>query len=337
MDPIYSRQECIAAIKDFYEFLGKMYLDVSSSIIYPPDNGWPNMTTEVMGCLGKDREIIMLLRQLPYPEVRPFSDNPDAGLPDRKLYDWKTSVDKLMKEEMDAEDVLWDVEGRRHHFGKRIPKHFVGLIDAFHGENVVLLDIKTGLVYWMDCPQYILEACEPKPSNLVYPLEDVVEAGGMERATVVRTRDEAEKEVWDTETEQRDEETPPTSDDEDEDDEEEEEDASEDESDDDSDDGYDDIKWGPCWPVRHFFAMLKNHYLKLNFIPYDHLTVIHIWTKQYQNWEKIPQGVPEALQSIYHKHGWPNVGIFNKEECLIELKKEVAEKFPNIHRYRDDR
>ena len=242
-----------------------------------------------------------------------------------------------MKEETDAEEVLWDVEGERHHFGKRIPKHFVGLIDAFRGRNIVLLDIKIRLVYWMDCPQYILEACEPKPSRLVYPLESEVEARGTERATVVRAGDEAEEEAWDTETEQGDRETPPTSDDEDDSDGEEEV-ASEDESDDDdSDEEHDDIERGLCWPVRHFFAMLKNHYLKLSFIPYDHRTVIHIWTKQYPNWEKIPQGVPGALQSIYHKHGWPNVENFNKEECLAELKKEVAEKFLNINRYRDDR
>jgi hypothetical protein len=63
----------------------------------------------------------------------------------------------------------------------------------------------------------------------------------------------------------------------------------------------------------------------------------HIRTKQYRNWEEIPQRVPEALQSMYHKHEWPNMGTFNKEECLAESEKEVAEKFPDVHRYRHDR
>jgi hypothetical protein len=36
MEPIYSRDKCVAAIYDFYDFLGKMLLDLPASIIYPP-------------------------------------------------------------------------------------------------------------------------------------------------------------------------------------------------------------------------------------------------------------------------------------------------------------
>lgn len=326
MDPTYSRDECIAAIKDFYAFLGKMYLDLSSFVIYPPADGWPNMTPEVMGCLGKDREIISLLRHLPYPEDRPFSDHPDCSVPAYRLYDWKTSVDKLMNRETKAKEVLWDVEGRPRQFGKRIPKNFVGLVNAFHGENVVLLDVKEGLVYWMDCPKSVLEASEPQPSRLVYPLESEVE---------VRDGSKAEEGNSDSEIEQGDQETPPTSDDEggEEEDDESEDDNDDEDDDEDSEDEYTGIEWGPCWPVHHFFAMLKNHYLKLNFIPYDFRTVIDIWTEETPSGRPIPKGIPQLLQSIYHRNGWPDLEKFNKEACLAELKKELAEKYPDINRY----
>ena len=316
MDPTYSRDECIAAIEDFYAFLKKMYLNVPARIVHPPASGWPNITPEVMNGTGKDKEVVELLRRLPYPEDRPFSEHPDCLLPNNRFFDWKTEVDQMVDGEQDAENLLIGAGGWAHQFGNRIPKHCVGISGVFREKNVILLDTKEGLVYWMDCPEYILEVCEPKPSRLVYPLEGEAEENS------------------DDEAKQEDKETPPTSDENDDNDDDEEED----EDDDDDDMSWcGEIEWGPCWPVRHFFAMLKNHYLKLNFIPYDHQSVIHIWTKEYSNWKELPKGVPEALQAIYHKHGWPDVENFNKEACLAELKKEVAEKFQGINRYQNNR
>ncbi|KAF3004787.1 hypothetical protein E8E13_002650 [Curvularia kusanoi] len=338
MDPMYSRDECITAIKDFYEFLGKMYLDLPSAVIYPPTNGWPNITSEViMGCLGKDREIASLLRHLPYPDSRPFRSHPDCGLPGYRLYDWKTEVDRLLEDKTDAENILWDVEGEAHYFGKRIPKHFVGLMDACRGKyvppNVVLLDVRDGLVYWMNCPEHILKTCEPQPSRLVYPLEG--ETGARNICNVAfPARAEERWEDRDSDSEQEAQETPPTSDDEDSQEEEEEDDNDDDDSDD-SDDAYDEIEWGPSWPIRHFFAMLKNEYMKLNWIPYNDQTVIDIDESQWPDeaLEQAPRDIPRVLQSIYHKHGWPDLEGFDKEACLVELKKVVAEKYPLMHTY----
>ena len=241
-----------------------------------------------------------------------------------------------MDERTAAEEVLWDVEGEPYQFGKRIPKHIVGLVNALRGKNVVLLDIKEGLVYWMDCPKHILEACEPQPSRLVYSLEGEVEARGFEGTTGVHTGDEVEAEHSDAETEQGDKETPPTSDDEgddDDDDDDNDDDDDVDDDDDGSDDEYDEIEWGPCWPIRHFFAMLKNHYMKLNFIPYGHRTVLDVWTDKSPAGKSIPEGITQLLRSIYHKNNWPDLEKFNKDACLAELKKELAEKYPDIHKY----
>ena len=74
---------------------------------------------------------------------------------------WKTSVDKL-EEKADREDTLLATESEGYQFRGKIPKHCVGLAHALNiSEYVMLLDIGTGLVHWMDCPEEILEACDP--------------------------------------------------------------------------------------------------------------------------------------------------------------------------------
>ncbi|KAF2632510.1 hypothetical protein BU25DRAFT_76272 [Macroventuria anomochaeta] len=306
-----------------------MFLDVPSSIIYPPPGGWPNMIPEVMDCLGKNAEVISLLRHLPFPDDQPYTARPHC-LPGCRFQAWKTSVDKLKEEEADREDLLLATESKEYQFGGKIPKYCVDLTHALNiSEYVMLLDIRTGLVYWMGCPEEILEACDPQPSRLVYPLEGEAEAD-KDRSVVV-----AEGEEDDTETsdDNREHETPPTSDDEN--------DDEDDEPDDSEDDGEsEDVEWGPCWPVRHFFAMLKNHFIKLNFIPYSSQRVIQIWTERYTDHEKIPEGVPEFLQSIYHKHGWPNLEVYQKEACLAELKDATGTegtKYYNLDQYYQNR
>ncbi|KAK8104829.1 uncharacterized protein PG998_011862 [Apiospora kogelbergensis] len=80
----YSRDETISAVRQFYTFLSKMYMD-ESDILEPPEGGWPHMDN--LRCMGKTDEVIELLRRLPYlcpkgpegkvglwPSVAPRSD-----------------------------------------------------------------------------------------------------------------------------------------------------------------------------------------------------------------------------------------------------------------------
>jgi hypothetical protein len=62
---VYSEAATIAAIRDYYKFLTKMYLN-DSVITYPPEGGWPSITTESLQSLGKTKKVISLLRHLPY-------------------------------------------------------------------------------------------------------------------------------------------------------------------------------------------------------------------------------------------------------------------------------
>ncbi|KAK7962864.1 uncharacterized protein PG986_003689 [Apiospora aurea] len=59
----YSRYETISAVREFYTFRSKMYID-DSDILEPPEGGWPHM--ENLRCMGKTDEVMELLRRLPY-------------------------------------------------------------------------------------------------------------------------------------------------------------------------------------------------------------------------------------------------------------------------------
>ncbi|KAK4506098.1 hypothetical protein PRZ48_004063 [Zasmidium cellare] len=111
----YSREETIAAFRDYYEFLQSMYLD-ESRILIPPEDGWPEITVEIMQLLGKDSEVTELLKRISY---------------------LKASSD-----------------GQKTHkctFGP-IPPHVIGLTN---GGNNIFLDTQLGVVYFVDCPHAI--------------------------------------------------------------------------------------------------------------------------------------------------------------------------------------
>ncbi|KAH8692463.1 hypothetical protein GQ44DRAFT_635935 [Phaeosphaeriaceae sp. PMI808] len=260
MDPFYSQDECVAAIRDYYDFLTKMFMD-PSYIIEPPEGGWPNITRETMQGLKKSEEIVSLLRSLPYVVGKPYSV-PDC-LPGSSFCDWTSAADRLISGKTHPEGALITSEGEEHRFGGKVPRNCVGIAGGMRDRDIIILDAGVGLIHWMKCPDH--------------------------------------------------------------------DDDSEDE---DSDDGMM-MEWGPCWPVRYFFEMAKNHFRELNFIPMDSNDVIDIWTNGGMDCDKpVPKEVIELLQGIYRKHGWPNLGKYRKEECLAEIKQQLDEKYPEHHRYR---
>ena len=165
----------------------------------------------------------------------------------------------------------------------------------------------------MNCPEEILKACDPQPSHLVDQSESEAKAE-QERSAAVAEGQEDDAEDSDDEDNES--------------------------SDSEDDDESEDVKWGPCWPIRQFFMMLKNHFIKLNFILHSSSRIIQIWTGRYTVHEQIPKGVPEFLQSIYHKHGWPNLEVYQKEACLEELKEATGTKgtrYYNLNQYYQNR
>lgn len=61
----YSREATIAAFKEYFLFLTELYLD-PEQIVFPPEEGWEEITITNMQPLGKTDKVIELLRHLPY-------------------------------------------------------------------------------------------------------------------------------------------------------------------------------------------------------------------------------------------------------------------------------
>jgi hypothetical protein len=67
--PTYDQQEINTRLADFYNFLSTLPCIESSAVLTPPSNGWPNITRENFSKLGKNDEVISLLKHLPYIDL----------------------------------------------------------------------------------------------------------------------------------------------------------------------------------------------------------------------------------------------------------------------------
>jgi hypothetical protein len=114
MNSVYSREECVTAIRDYYEFLAKMFIG-RSYIIEPPQGGWPNITAESMQGMGKTEEVIRLLQHLPYIVNKPFSAAPHA-LPGCWAFDWATTGTQLTTGKAHPGNMLSMSEGMEDQF-----------------------------------------------------------------------------------------------------------------------------------------------------------------------------------------------------------------------------
>jgi hypothetical protein len=165
----------------------------------------------------------------------------------------------------------------------------------YRPSDILLLDTKYGVVHWQACPEEILASASPGPS-FGYDSEE----------------EEGEDQNSDTGNDA---------------------DGDADSNADSDVDSDDELEWGPCWPVSDFFEMLKNQFRDLNFVPKNNHQIVDVWTTTHYDGHPIPSGIPELLQPIYRKHGWPNLQAYRKEECLEEVERVLKEKFPNHHQY----
>lgn len=332
MDPVYSLDETVAVFKDFFIFLTQMYMD-PDCIEEPPEGGWPNITQETMRQLKKHDNVIELLRHLP----RVLLDKRPEILPKCLWMDWTVRADELINEEFDGETILTMSQGWECQFKGKIPRHCIGLTLVDRDEDVIILETSDGMVHWQVCPQKFQDFASPQPGWLDYSLEEGMnESADAEIGNPTSINDEH------GDVSEEDEggapgdhsvETPPTSDDEERGDGEQEDDHEEFEGDTDSesetssDDGQL-LRWGPSWPVRHFFEMLKNHFRELNFIPKTSSIVIDTWQTKDRRGDPLPDGILDLMKSIYRKHGWPDLTKYDKAACLAEIEKELEEKYP---------
>lgn len=116
-DPEYSHDKTVAAITSFFQFVQRMhdeYLD--RELEYPPPEGWPQLTPEILGGLGYSPAVIDLLRHIPYfmgertgpPEILDSTQlitwaHPDA-IPTELSEEWvvKNRLARLSREDEDV-------------------------------------------------------------------------------------------------------------------------------------------------------------------------------------------------------------------------------------------
>lgn len=145
-DVTYNREECIAAVRDYYHFLTKLYLD-ESDIEEPPEDGWPNVTADTMGGLGKTDEVVQLLRHLPY--IR--GDERVQGGPWVEFANWRETAGE--------HGIVSDEEGESARVCSEPPEYVDNIppqvISLTSNESelggIFLFDTERGIVHWHGC------------------------------------------------------------------------------------------------------------------------------------------------------------------------------------------
>ncbi len=83
--------------------------------------------------------------------------------------------------------------------------------------------------------------------------------------------------------------------------------------------------YAPTWEIADFFEVLKDQFVKLDWIPISHDEVRANLDRGWPHEE----GMMDALQAIYWQNGWPDLDAYRKEECLeAVLCKLMADKYP---------
>ncbi|KAF4821173.1 hypothetical protein CGCTS75_v011157 [Colletotrichum tropicale] len=133
----YSHDATVKAITSFYEFMKRMHGEEEAVLKYPPPTGWPQITHESFAGLDKTKEVIELLRHIPYFVIEPCileSTRPRCFI-DSQFCEEIKKWPALEPPELD------DEEGR-------LPGYIISLASA-REEQVgwtVLLDTKRGVV-----------------------------------------------------------------------------------------------------------------------------------------------------------------------------------------------
>ena len=145
----YSRDECVAAFRDYFDFLTKMYLK-PSEVLIPPKGGWPEITADSLQSLGKTDTVIDLLRHLPYISGGGDPRYHAQGFPSCYFADWTAVARRLITGGSDQYNAYKiETEG---HYAENVPAHVVGLTIGGRDNVVFLLDTELGNVTWTECP-----------------------------------------------------------------------------------------------------------------------------------------------------------------------------------------
>jgi hypothetical protein len=147
----YSRDACVTAVLDYYNFLAKMFLH-ESSILEPPEGGWPSIISVDTDVFGKTDEVMSLLAHLPYiRNSQGGGPTGPHGFPQCYFADWQLIIQNLQNGgDRDKDDLKICSEG--YDFFEHAPAHVIGLTYGGRNNQVFVLDTKLGIIHWPDCP-----------------------------------------------------------------------------------------------------------------------------------------------------------------------------------------
>ncbi|KAM5435784.1 hypothetical protein MferCBS31731_006233 [Microsporum ferrugineum] len=145
----YSRQDCIAAFRDYFHFLTTMYL-AEDAILEPPEGGWPSVTSEAMRAVGKNEEVASLLRYLPYIATTSAGESAAQVIPYLYFADWPEDCAQINSGRLTGEAARETSESYLD--AERVPPHVVSLTSGGRDNAAILLDTKLGIILWPECP-----------------------------------------------------------------------------------------------------------------------------------------------------------------------------------------
>lgn len=96
-------------------------------------------------------------------------------------------------------------------------------------------------------------------------------------------------------------------------------------------DSQEEVDWrcdAPAWTIPDFFAIIRDQFEQLRFIPVNSRQVIKTWSEDSDD-----DGMKEMLQEVYRDHGWPDLENHRKEECIEAVKEALAEQYPDFELY----
>jgi hypothetical protein len=87
-----------------------------------------------------------------------------------------------------------------------------------------------------------------------------------------------------------------------------------------------------AWAIPDFFRILKDQFIQLKWIPISHSTLKGVPDDE----DDDEEGMIPMLQDIYREHGWPDLAVYRKSECLAAVQKAMAENYPDSVCWRGD-
>jgi hypothetical protein len=85
-----------------------------------------------------------------------------------------------------------------------------------------------------------------------------------------------------------------------------------------------------AWTVSDFFEVLKDQFIHLHWLPISSCSLRTFVDVDYPGEE----GMMAMLRETYREHGWPDVPIYPKSDCLEAVKKAMSERYPDSVCYR---